>query len=475
MKRLKPQEVRVIRSQPSIMLNYTRQSTPVSSTIRSQPSIMLNYTRQAVPVSPTGINMWTLADGIIVRREWFGCLICNTATRDFYQFNDDAFEIIRRFKTPNSAKSIRYQLEKDGYEIEETDLYNFLQLLVDRSILVESNQPQDSLFYFENREYFRRDCLAAPTSVTIYLTEYCPKTCTHCVVRSSPSVDRSGELTVAEWFTVLQKLRDFGVCALVFTGGEPLTKEGVFDILRYADKLKFSISLLTDFDGLNEDHIAQLKTLRRLCDIQISLDGGTEATHDSIRGRGAFRKALRRMALLRDHGMRYTVSTTVCQRNIEELDQIVEICREYKATYLYINPLAPYGRAKELMRSELLSDEQLRWLGQRYLELVADGIVSAGNPFWDEQVDRRTDPNFHPFEGALTAVSIGTYNFSIGSHGECYLDSKMKSEGLLYLGNALRDDFESMWYSPKLDPLRAHFSPDRFTYIDQAKVPKEIE
>jgi hypothetical protein len=54
--------------------------------------------------------MWTLADGIIVRREWFGCLICNTATRDFSQFNGDAFEIVRRLKAPNSIESLRYQL-----------------------------------------------------------------------------------------------------------------------------------------------------------------------------------------------------------------------------------------------------------------------------------------------------------------------------------------------------------------------------
>jgi MoaA/NifB/PqqE/SkfB family radical SAM enzyme len=38
-------------------------------------------------------------------------------------------------------------------------------------------------------------------------------------------MDRSGELTIAEWLTVRQKLRAFGVCALVFTGGEPLVKK----------------------------------------------------------------------------------------------------------------------------------------------------------------------------------------------------------------------------------------------------------
>lgn len=414
--------------------------------------------------------MLTLAEGVIVRREWFGCLICNTNTRDFYQFNEDAFEIIRRLNVPKTAEDLHRLLNTEGYGVEENDLCSFLAILKDRSILVEANQPQGAFIYFEDRLNLRHDCLASPTSVTIYLTEYCPKTCTHCVVRSSPLVNQAGEFGVTEWKVVLQKLRAFGVCALVFTGGEPLMKEGVFEILQWADELKFAITVLTDFDGLNETHIMRLKAIRRLYDVQVSLDGGTEATHDSIRGKGAFRKAFRRMALLREHGVQYTVSTTICQRNISELDQIVSICREHGVAFLYINPLAPYGRAKELMQNELLSDNQLRWLGQRYLELVADGLVDAGNPFWDEQVERRGDPDFHPFKGALTAVSIGTYNFSIGSRGECYLDSKLKSEELLYLGNAVNDDLETVWHSQKLEHLRAQFSPDRFTYTDQSKI-----
>ncbi len=416
------------------------------------------------------VNMIRINEDVLIRREWFGCLVCTTTNGFFHQFNEDMFVILRELLEPTSVRAMVERLRQRDFEIPSDSLEKTLADLRNRGIVVESDMSVSNLVYHENRGGFRRDCLVAPSSVTIYISDFCSKTCTHCVTRSSPFVDRSGEYGLEEWTRALQKLRDFGVMALVFTGGDPLLKKDIFEILQRADEMKFAISLLTDYDGLNEGHLSRLKSLRRLIDVQVSLDGATTESHDAIRGRGSFRLALRRMRLLADHGIPYTISSTVNNRNFHELPKVVEIYREYGAKYLYLNPLAPYGRAKEQMGGYLLNDEQLRALAGEYLRLAESGEIDPGNPFWEANFGRSEDRSFHPFAGALTAVSIGMYNLSVGSRGECYLDSKMKSEGLLPLGNILKDDLESIWYNSKLDHLRAHYSPDAFTFTDQSNV-----
>jgi MoaA/NifB/PqqE/SkfB family radical SAM enzyme len=416
------------------------------------------------------IQRYVLSKSIILRKEWFGCLVCDVTNGHFYQYNNDAFLILKEIKTPRTIGELKQILRKKELKILKEDLIFFLQEMYQNGIAIKSNKPQKALVFFENNKNLRKDCLVSPSSVTIYITNICTKACKHCVNKSSPSVNQKDEYSLEEWSIILQKLRDFGVCNLVFTGGEPLLKDNIFEILKKADELKFSISLLTDFDDLNKDHIVKLKSLSYLSYIQVSLDGSSKKNHDFIRGRGSFEKAIQRMRLLQKHNIAYTISTTINNKNINEIDEIVTLSKKYGAEHLYLNPLAPYGRAKEILSSWLLSDDQLYWLGKKYLKLTADNKIDPGNPFWKENIEKINDANFHPFKGALTAVSLGIYNFSIGSKGECYLDSKMKAENILYLGNALSDDIKAMWYHPKLDFLRSHYSPNFFAFIDQSLV-----
>lgn len=413
---------------------------------------------------------YTLSKGIIIRKEWFGCLVCNTYSGQFFQFNEDTFEILKELKKLLTAKEMQRNLKQKELIISLKDLESFLQEMHNDEIVTLNNRPQGAMVFFEDKHPLRKDCLVSPSSVTIYITNVCSKTCKHCVTKASPLASQDTEYTPEKWFLILKKLRDFGVCALVFTGGEPFLKDGIFDILKKADEMNFSISILSDFDNINSKHIALLKNLHHLVDFQISLDGKSETVHDAIRGKGSFHKALRRMKLLQNHNITYTISTTINNRNINEIDEIVDISKKYGAKYLYLNPLAPYGRAKETMQDWLLSEDQLYWLGKKYLRLTASGEIDPGNPFWKENVSKIEDDQFYPFKGALTAVSLGIYNFSIGSTGECYLDSKMKSENILYLGNALTDNLETMWHNTKLNHLREHYSSAPFTFIDQSMV-----
>jgi len=411
-------------------------------------------------------SSWILADDITVRREWFGCLVLSSTRGQFWQFNSDAFEILRHLVVSQTAESLVVLLSDRGFSVEVPDLESFVFQMVGCGVIKSGQEVTCARVLYAEQEDFRRDCLVAPSNVTLYMTERCGKKCRHCVVGSSPTADCSGELSVERWLSVLDELHTFGVMSVVFTGGEPLMKEGIFDIVHHADELGFAISFMTDYDRISTWHLEQLGSLRHLVDLQTSLDGANFKTHDFVRGRGSFGKALRRMDLFRGHGLRFTVSSTIGKHNLNEVAGIAAVDNEAGASYLYVNPLAPYGRARNRMASYVLSDDELRRLGLEYYRLAQEGVIDTGNSFW--QYPGHDLELFHPFRGVLDVVSLAICNLSLDGHGNCYLDSKMKSEGLICLGNAIHDSLSEMWSDPRLNDLRSRYESGGLTFIDRS-------
>ncbi len=278
------------------------------------------------------------------------------------------------------------------------------------------------------------------------------------------------ELTVEQNIEVIHLFAAAGVCSWIVSGGEALSKDGIFEILEEADRYPLSISLLTDYDGLNEEHIRRLKSLKKLNFLQLSLDGGTEETQDYMRGRGAWRNALQRFELLQSSGVPYIIAVAVNRMNITELSLIIEIYHKYGASSLFLNPLAPYGRGAALT-DLLLTEDELRKLGHEYIRLVREEGIRAGNPFWDQYADKRIQipPDFFPFKNALTTFSTGAFALAIDSQGNCYPDSKLKSLGKYNLGNILQNSMEEIWYNPVLDTLRVHYKGGS-PFVDESEI-----
>lgn len=410
-----------------------------------------------------------LGKNIAVRKEWFGCLVCDKSKGHYEQLNSDAFEILSLLKKAISVQKLKSSLEKKGFSINLTDLQEFITSLEEMKIVTretEAEPDERQKIWFENTTILHDNRLVSPASVTLYITDYCNKKCRHCISNASTKNDMSKEFVITEWEKVLSILHHEGIFNVVFTGGEPLLKTNFFEILRHAEKLGFSIALLTDYDLIDIDTVKKIGKIENLSYLQTSLDGATPKTHDYIRGKGSFEKALKRMKLLQQAGLHYTISVSVNSMNLHEIDKIVDIYHELGASYLYLNPVAPYGRAKKEMENLLLNKKQLTQLAQKYLEVISKRAVNSGNPFWEENLHRLKDPSFMPFVDALDAVSIGAFNLAIGSKGECYLDSKMKSENLLHLGNILTTPFSEIWNNPKLEDLRSRFSSNSFAYTN---------
>ena len=416
---------------------------------------------------------YILDENVTVRNEHFGCLVCDTSSGRYFQFNEDAFNIFKELTSPKSINDLCSSLNEKGCSISPDGLRVFLDNLLEKRLLILNPLVTHSvpLIVEKPKSTLPDNCLSAPASCTIYITDFCLKQCLHCVTRSSPSISQANDLPPEQWHKIFKSLREWGVVSLVFTGGEPLMKVGIYETLAYANELGFNISLLTDFDGMKQSDIDKLRALAHLNDIQTSLDGATEETHDYIRGTGSFKKTLRRLELLQNNGLSFTISTSINKLNIKEIDGIIELYKKYGATYLYMNPVAPYGRAKEAMQDLILNENELKALAYRYYLAVSSEGVNSGNAYWQTLTDEDVfQDSFHPYKDCLSAMSIGAYVFSINAKGDCYLDSKMKSEGLLCLGNVLSHDLAQMWLDPRLEYLRKHYHSGSGAFVDHKEV-----
>ena len=416
---------------------------------------------------------YALHQDVTIRNEYFGCLVCDTSTGRYFQFNEDAFNILKVLVNPRTVGELHSYLHKQGYTIPPSNLQLFLDDLKRKRLLsVDPTRPLLKPTLIEKpADDLRHNCLSAPASCTIYITDFCSKQCLHCVTRSSPFLSQDMDLPPDEWHRIFKSLREWGVVSLVFTGGEPLLKVGIYETLAFADELGFNISLLTDFDGMKQSDIDKLSSFRHLNDVQTSLDGATEETHDYIRGKGSFKKTLRRLELLQNSGLSFTISASINKINLREIDGIIELYKKYGAANLYMNPVAPYGRAKEAMQDLILDDNELKALAYRYYLAVSSEGVNSGNAYWQTLTEEDVlQDSFHPYKNCLSAMSIGAYVFSINAKGDCYLDSKMKSEGLLCLGNVQKDNFAKMWSDSRLEHLRKYYQGGSGAFIAHEEV-----
>ncbi|MCZ7646159.1 MAG: radical SAM protein [Planctomycetota bacterium] len=196
---------------------------------------------------------------------------------------------------------------------------------------------------------------AAPKPVVVWaLTRACNLRCVHCYAAAS-SKPASSELTHAEGRALLEDLRDFGVPAVLFSGGEPLVRHDALDLLDYARGLGLNATLSTNgllIDDAMADKLADLE----LKYVGISLDG-LKPIHDKLRGQpGAYEETLAAIRRCRERGIKVGLRYTVHALNLDQLDAVFDLCLDLGIQRLCVYHLAYAGRGRSLRRSDLSSE-----------------------------------------------------------------------------------------------------------------------
>jgi MoaA/NifB/PqqE/SkfB family radical SAM enzyme len=228
-----------------------------------------------------------------------------------------------------------------------------------RQTVAQERRVQLEAFYeaFYQRGFFRfdgrldaevlnlsppADHLCGPLAVHLEVVAACNLTCTHCFAGELPR--REPPLTTAEMSGLFATLASMGCFRLGLTGGEPLLRRDLLEILDAAVEQGLHPCLTTNGLLLDESMARELGR-RPLVWLNVSLDGAEAASNDAIRGRGVFARVLPKLELLRRHA-RFTLAFTITSRNADEVTRCADLARRVGAHAAVFRPLYPVGTAR---------------------------------------------------------------------------------------------------------------------------------
>lgn len=182
-----------------------------------------------------------------------------------------------------------------------------------------------------------------PFIVTYSFTRCCNLKCRHCY--SNGGTEGEHELSPDKVMDVVKQIADAGSRIIIFDGGEPLLRDDIYDLIRYAKSLG-----LTTVLGTNGTLITPSVT-ERLLDAglhhcAVSIDGATPQTHEWLRGiSGCFEKAVRGAGLVEKAGITLQINTCLHSRNQHELQDIIRLAEFLKAESLQLFYYVNAGRS----------------------------------------------------------------------------------------------------------------------------------
>jgi pyrroloquinoline quinone biosynthesis protein E len=205
------------------------------------------------------------------------------------------------------------------------------------------------------------------------LTYACPLQCPYC---SNP-VDfarTKGELTTEQWIDTLREGRQIGAVQLGFSGGEPLVRRDLEDLVSEARTLGYYTNLITSAIGMDADRVRRLRDAG-LDHIQISFQASDAALNNHFAGTDAFAHKVAMARAVKEQGYPMVLNVVLHRHNIDRTEAILDMALDLGADYVELANTQYYGWAFHNRHQLLPTREQLERseaVANRYKEAHGD-------------------------------------------------------------------------------------------------------
>ncbi len=170
-----------------------------------------------------------------------------------------------------------------------------------------------------------------PYGLLAEVTYRCPLHCPYC---SNPLHAPDGaELTTVEWQRVIQEASELGVLHLLFSGGEPLLRKDLPELVAHAHYHGLYTNLITSGLGLSRSRLQDLRAAG-LDSVQISFQADQPELADALAGMPAHQRKLAAAHLVKAAGLPLTLNFVLHRANIERLAQLIALAEELDAQRL---------------------------------------------------------------------------------------------------------------------------------------------
>lgn len=205
--------------------------------------------------------------------------------------------------------------------------------------------------------------LIRPATCTLQVTTKCQLNCYHCSA-ARYKTDRRTELTAEEMKSVIRQAEALGCFNIVFTGGEPLLRRDIFELISFINRDRAHPSMFTNGLLLTEENISHL------CDaglhsVMVSLDDPRSHVHDELRRiPGGFDKAVAGITRALEAGILVGISTYAGPEDVREgrVKQMIELGKKLGVHEVTIFDIVPTGKLLQSQEEQLLSAEDKRQL-----------------------------------------------------------------------------------------------------------------
>ncbi|MFH0753224.1 MAG: radical SAM protein [Candidatus Omnitrophota bacterium] len=272
-------------------------------------------------------------------------------------------------------------------------------------------------------EPFLRLCLARcfrqriPFILILLVTERCNLKCPYCWIRNSPDI-YAKELSTDKIKDLIRQFHQLGTRYLSVLGGEPLLRQDLAEILRFARSLGMMVDVVTNGLLIHQ----QIEALKYCNIVGVSLAGSAEA-HDKDRGAGTHQRIIRNIELLRANNIRVRFNTTITQNTFSSIRQVAELARKYDATIAIGVVVMGDGKEGNVVpdtRSLKAFWQEVRSLKEEGFPIAKsfraiDGLIATSNDFLDGKIHDHV-----PAGKGLRSCNFGRYIGYCGSDGNLF-------------------------------------------------------
>jgi AdoMet-dependent heme synthase len=282
----------------------------------------------------------------------------------------------------------------------------------------------------------RAIALEIPLGVHLDVTWRCNERCVHCYLDH----DDKGELTLPEIGALLVQLAGAGVFFLTLSGGEPMLRRDLFDIVRRARELTFNVKLKTNAILIREREAALLHTLG-VANVQVSIYSHRAEVHDAVtKAPGSLARSLRAIRFLVSQGLPVTIAHVMMRHNRGDYPAVRELAGELGAGFTLDPTITPHISGGRALLSLNIPRQDLRKV-MRDSALVAGAADYCAPPAPADSDDLEAVP-----------CSAGHSSCYISPYGDLYPCVQFP----LPSGNIRKQRFIDIWRnSPQLAEVRS--------------------
>jgi len=328
-------------------------------------------------------------------------------------------------------------------------------------------EPSDALRYGRNSAQLPSHLLQFAKDkkpvVVWNMTQRCNLKCVHCYAHAVEPSNHKDPISTDQAKAMIDDLAKFGAPVILFSGGEPLVREDLVDLAKYATSTGMRAVISTNGTLITKAKARELKEVG-LSYVGISLDGA-EAVHDKFRGvAGSYKQALKGVENCQAEGLKVGLRFTINKRNASEIPHLFDLIEALEVPRICFYHLVYSGRGSELIKEDLNHAET-----RAVVDLIMDrtrDLHDRGLPKEVLTVDNHADGPYVYFrmlkedpkraaevmellkmnEGNSTGRGIGCISWD----GSVHADQFMRHHTF---GNVLERPFSEIWMDEKIELL----------------------